>query len=501
MPFGDTPAFDRGIDRGVMMPVGELITSAISNKGNPTGFGQDNTFRVRDAEEVRIVDNNGNVIFSGTGPDAARQAVAVGQNLSDTLGKKAGWTIQTGERTINTDGSVGPMRYFDVANEKVNKSVLGKIADIALPVAANFLLPGLGPIGASALGSAASSVAQGRSLEDTLLRAGITAATAGVTKGLGIGAPAPGSDAAISSSVNNAINTAYQNAISGAASEVAKNYGTNLISQIISEATGAVAPTAVSSAIPAPPSAPAPVSIPAPAAYVPPPEEIIATAIRQPDVSSIFPAVTGGVSNALLDQVINQPTQATQPAETQQPTQQEYTPPPEEIVLTAPQNILPPALAVPAVAGAAAAANALGSTTPQSPETTRGMTPEEIQDVTMTGASGGGLLGKLTANMGLTDYLTLASLLGSAVGGSGGGGATTATPYVSPFGAGAGFGTGQDYRVNPNIADYERYAFGPEASFFAPGYSQLVSSAAGAPAATTTGPQGSMLNPQYVPLI
>jgi hypothetical protein len=115
-----------------------------------------------------------------------------------------------------------------------------------------------------------------------------------------------------------------------------------------------------------------------------------------------------------------------------------------------------------------------------------------------------GLLDRLTANMGLTDYLTAASLLGRAVAGGGGGGTgTTAGPYVSPFGAGVGFGTGQDFRVNPNIADYERYGFGPEASFFAPGYSQLVSGAAGAPmqAPTTMGPQGAMINPQYVPLI
>jgi len=113
------------------------------------------------------------------------------------------------------------------------------------------------------------------------------------------------------------------------------------------------------------------------------------------------------------------------------------------------------------------------------------------------------LLDRIASGMGVTDYLTVASLLGSAVAGGGGGGGATAMPYVSPFGTGAGLGlgTGQDMRVNPNIADYERYGFGPEATFFAPGYSQLVSGAAGAPAATTMGPQGAMVNPQYVPLI
>jgi hypothetical protein len=123
---------------------------------------------------------------------------------------------------------------------------------------------------------------------------------------------------------------------------------------------------------------------------------------------------------------------------------------------------------------------------------------------TTAGAAGGaggigGVLKGVASKVGVSDYLTAASLLGSAVSG-GGGGRTTAMPYTSPFGAGVGLGTGQDMRVNPNIADYERYGFGPEATFFQPGYSQLVSG--GAPLRQTTmGPPASMLNPQYVPLI
>lgn len=126
---------------------------------------------------------------------------------------------------------------------------------------------------------------------------------------------------------------------------------------------------------------------------------------------------------------------------------------------------------------------------------------------TTAGAGGAGGLGAalkgIASKMGVTDYLTAASLLGSGVSSLLGGGraGTTAGPYASPFGAGVGFGAGQDMRVNPNIADYERYGFGPEATFFAPGYSQLVSGAAGAPAATTAGPASAMVNPQYVPLI
>ena len=166
-------------------PQGTLITSSLSNKGNATGFGPGNTFRVRDDQEVRITDNKGKVLFSGFGPEAARQAVALGQNITAEKGNKAGWMIQTGDRTINADGSVGSTRWNDVAREKVNKSVIGKIADVALPIAASFI-PGVGPVLGAALGSAASSVAQGRSLENTLLRAGLSAGSAGIVGATGI---------------------------------------------------------------------------------------------------------------------------------------------------------------------------------------------------------------------------------------------------------------------------------------------------------------------------
>jgi hypothetical protein len=83
------------------------------------------------------------------------------------------------------------------------------------------------------------------------------------------------------------------------------------------------------------------------------------------------------------------------------------------------------------------------------------------------------------------------NLIGNLVGGSSGTG-TTST-YVSPFGTGTGtgLGTGRDMRANPNITDYERYGFGPEAMFFTPGYSSVFSAgtpATQAAAAMTTNP-------------
>jgi hypothetical protein len=84
---------------------------------------------------------------------------------------------------------------------------------------------------------------------------------------------------------------------------------------------------------------------------------------------------------------------------------------------------------------------------------------------------------------------------------AGGDGAGTGVPYVSPFGAGAGvgIGAGRDMRANPNITDYERYGFGPEAMFFQPGYG-LLNSAAPAPALPQAQP-AMVTNPRYEPLI
>jgi hypothetical protein len=87
-----------------------------------------------------------------------------------------------------------------------------------------------------------------------------------------------------------------------------------------------------------------------------------------------------------------------------------------------------------------------------------------------------------------------ADLLGNLLGGGSGG---AGTPYVSPFGTGVGFARGQDMRANPNITDYERYGFGPEAMFFRPEYSGLVS---GGTAPTQAQP-AMAINPVYQPLI
>jgi len=478
MPFGDTPAFDRGIDRGVMMPVGELITSALSNKGNATGFGQDNTFRVRDAEEVRIVDNKGQVLFSGTGPDAARQAVAIGQSITDEKGNKAGWTIQAGERTINTDGSVGPTRYYDVANEKVNKNVLGQIADVALPIAAGFI-PGVGPVLGAALGSAASSVAQGRSLENTLLRAGLAAGSSYLGGQL-FGpatpkAPVP-TDAINADLIPNALeglsfgSIANTSIPAGVGGDILVTAAKKTAPNILGSAAGNAIGQAALSQIAAPNESNVVDGVDRDTG------EIVVSKYRPINPPGGFDPIAflqgPGLGSALagvpaLTELAMDPT-LTGPAE-------------EDIVVTGnktvPKTVVPDVLA------------GLGPLLP-----TLGIPQVPTPDPALTDK--GGVLG---TGLNLPQLVSIggvgADLLKNLL--AGGGDTGAGTPYVSPFGTGVGFARGQDMRANPNITDYERYGFGPEAMFFRPEYSGLLSSAAPAPQA-----QPAMaINPVYQPLI
>lgn len=125
----------------------QYIPAPVSNKGNPTGKMGGNVFAVTPEQPVRLVDlNTKTVVFEGTGADAARKATEIGQNLTDTMGRKASYDIQTADPTGT---------YVTVANEKKNKSTLGTIADVAgtaLPLAAMFI-PGLNVLGTIAAGA------------------------------------------------------------------------------------------------------------------------------------------------------------------------------------------------------------------------------------------------------------------------------------------------------------------------------------------------------------
>lgn len=141
---------------------------AATTKANPTGF-----VSVNPNAQYRLVNERGKnaIVASGTGEQGLQSAFAVAQRLSAEQGKKANWKLEV------LDPATG--KWAVQADDDPKGNVLGKIADFALPIAASFI-PGVGPVLGAALGSAASSVAQGRSLKDTLLRAGLTAGTAGL---------------------------------------------------------------------------------------------------------------------------------------------------------------------------------------------------------------------------------------------------------------------------------------------------------------------------------
>lgn len=137
-------------------PNTEYIGAPTSNRGNATGKTAGNTFIMTADQPVRLVDLNTNqIVFEGTGYDAARKASELGQNMTDTLGRKASYDIQTADPSGV---------YTTVANEKKNKSTLGEIANVAgtaLPLAA-LAIPGLGPalFGMSSAAFASSIPAQ-----------------------------------------------------------------------------------------------------------------------------------------------------------------------------------------------------------------------------------------------------------------------------------------------------------------------------------------------------
>ena len=202
------------------------FTAPKSNKGNPTSTvaKKDNTFNLIEGQPIRLVDmRTKKVVFQGTGYEAAEKAIELAAGLTKAGGNKADWEIQTGQ--FKNPGS-GDLVFGDtfktVANEKRNKSIFNEALDILGDAALGFIIGGpvgaaiaagasaagvnvsdiaypiiatavLGPTGfaatagAAALGSAVSSAVQGRSVEETLIRAGVTGLTAGVMGGTDIG--------------------------------------------------------------------------------------------------------------------------------------------------------------------------------------------------------------------------------------------------------------------------------------------------------------------------
>jgi hypothetical protein len=151
----------------------QYIAAPLSNKGNATGRSAGNTFTMTPDQPVRLVDLRTNqIVFEGTGFDAAREATRLGQSMTDTLGRKANYDIQTADPSGV---------YSTVANEKKNKSTLGKIANVAgtaLPMAAMFIpgLQGLAAVAAGAGLGGAGAALRGDNILKGIAMGGLTSA-------------------------------------------------------------------------------------------------------------------------------------------------------------------------------------------------------------------------------------------------------------------------------------------------------------------------------------
>lgn len=220
----------------------------VTNKGNPAGVknketkekgasGESNTsgfVPVVEGATYRIRDEKGKdeILYTGTGAEGLQNVYAIAQDLSASKGKKANWGVemqlpgQEGWRRVADDDPakgiggaldvLGDLALGAIAGVATGGLALGpalagaavagaakaaglNVTDIALPIVASAVLPGLAPGIAGALGKAGtaavttgigslgSSAIQGRSLEDALIRGGISALTAGVLEGTGAG--------------------------------------------------------------------------------------------------------------------------------------------------------------------------------------------------------------------------------------------------------------------------------------------------------------------------
>lgn len=168
--------------------VGHYFTT--NRGGAATAEGASGFAEFNPNAQYRLVNRrDGNsVVYSGTGREGLIGVQGAAQQFAQNEGDDGDWAV---EQMDPTSG-----QWSTVARDTRPSNIAGLIADIALPVAGAILLPGVGGALGGALGaglgaaggSALSSVAQGRSLGDTLLRAGLSGVAAGGLSAVG-GAP------------------------------------------------------------------------------------------------------------------------------------------------------------------------------------------------------------------------------------------------------------------------------------------------------------------------
>lgn len=439
----------------------------MTDRGAAAGYGSNKSgFIAADPNaQYRMFDERGKnkIVAEGTGLDALKNIYGLANQFNKEQGKKANYGI---ERLNPATG-----KWERIVENDPAKNIAGKIADIALPVAASFI-PGVGPVLGAALGSGLSSVAQGRSLKDTLLRSGLSAATAGA---MGL----TGADKAISGALSSAFapaagevaRTAAQRAaegiiVSGARSAlpavISSAVGGGLGSQLASMAPGQGANRADFFQQPTTP----PVQMPSPLDAATGGIDVVANRLPVPTPPSTIPGVVGSAAS----NVFNDPTGGNQIiAEQTRPIQQEF----DAAFPTPPGNIFNDPTGGNQIIAEGNRPTSFDEPTPPIPsvlpdltqtlvDTPEGLAPEQNKRLTLED---------------INKYLRAAGLLSSVIGGGGGGSGALNTIPGGLFGGGGGGsgslpaptlpGASDNFAPRaPADIDYYRYGYGPEQSFF-----------------------------------
>lgn len=425
---------------------------AAKTKASPSGF-----VALNPNAQYRLVNERGKnqVVASGTGEGGLQSAYQIAQQLSAEQGKKADWKLEV------FDPAVG--KWVVQADDDPKGSILGTIADIALPLAGAVLLPGVGGALGGALGaglgaaggSTLSSVAQGRSLGDTLMRAGLSGVTAGGLSAasgapfIPAGAPSGALGGAAAGSALGA-GTMAQAGLQAAGLRSLATPGITVLGNAAGAgigsagaALGSAAGSALGAAATGGEQAPAPTPAPAPT--------------LEPEIVVERPALPAGFDPGSIAPVLpNLIPSVAAPTPDVSP----------EIVVErdrAPTSFEEPPAALPPVA----------------PDFTN--LPQPDVSVPEPEKS---FLDKLKENLGVTDYLRLAALGVGLLSGGGGGRGALGTIPGGLFGGGSGvFSGGLPAATLPGAStnfaprtaddlgpqttqDWYRYGYGPEQSFF-----------------------------------
>lgn len=499
------------------------------SSGNTNSTGN---VRVSYNTPIALVDNRtGQLVYSGTGFDAAQQVAEMARKLSQEGGNKAEWSIYTAP-----PGATDPSQFTQVAQETQNKGILGVLGSV-LPLAISFI-PGFQALSLPAkMAAAAGAGGLGAAIagNDILKGALLSGATAGLVSGTGLD-KALGSALQGTSNLGSAAATELgQKAAEETGGIVVKGLGSlaqaggtalgqgvlGTIGNSLITSTGAKVPTEVdtsnlnngavptsvnTSALSVPSVAPAiGAQYAVPTGGLPPVESLDSNQIvvAANKLQTAADAINAGAGIGQLAAMGLTPDQMDVARQYAEQTKDQIVVPAQKPIVPGIAPLLSNAMAtIPNFPGPSTLDQAAPEPTDE-PITVEGKKP--IAPNYLELGLGSGLLNQFTSAPTLSQpepttldttkpkslldqilkYGSLASLASSALGdlfGGGGGAGGATTPYTSVLGPAPVFGRGG---FQPYTGDYETYATRPEWNFFTP----------------TTTPAAAPTTQTYTPLI